>query len=158
MTDDTRENLDDLLEDLRVCMFTTTTDDGTLRSIPMARQEAELDPQQLWFITAKGTQHVDDVRARPHVLLSFSSSDTWVSLTGRAEVVDDTEKLRELWNTFAEAWLPEGPDGENSTLIKVSVEQAEYWDTPGGKVTSVLSLIKSKLTGETYDSNHGTVG
>ncbi len=156
MTED-QKKLDDLLEDLPIAMFTTTGDDGTLRSVPMARQEAELDPQQLWFITARDTEHVRDVQARPHVLLSFSSRDAWVSLTGHAEVVDDTAKLKELWNTFAEAWLPEGPEGPNAALLRVRVDKAEYWNTPGGKVASLISLVKTKVTGDTYDADHGVV-
>ena len=43
-------------------------------------------------------------------------------ITGRAEVVDDDAKLKELWNTFAEAWLPEGPEDPNATLIRVDVD------------------------------------
>ncbi len=110
MSDTTDEKtLDDLLTDLRIAMFTTITDDGTLRSIPMARQDTDLDPAELWFITAKDTEHTRDVAQRPDVQLTFSSSDSWVALTGHAEVVDDLAKLTELWNTFAEAWLPEGP-------------------------------------------------
>lgn len=154
---DHEKTLDDLLTDLRIAMFTTITDDGTLRSIPMARQDTDLDPAELWFITAKDTEHTQDVAKRPDVQLTFSSSDSWVALTGRAEVVDDLDKLKELWNTFAEAWLPEGPEGSNSTLIKVTVDKGEYWDTPGSKVASAISLVKSKITGEPYKSDHGVV-
>ena len=157
MSENDERTVDELLDGLPICMFTTITDEGSMRSVPMARQETDLDPQQLWFITARDTEHTQDVRDRPHVTLSFSSSDTWVSLTGRAEVVDDVDKLRELWTTFAEAWLPEGPEGENSTLLRVTVDRAEYWDTPGGKVASVISLVKTKLTGDTYDARHGVV-
>ena len=89
--------------------------------------------------------------------LSFSSRDAWVSLTGTAAVVDDRTKLEELWTTFAEAWLPGGPDNPEATLIRVDVDRAEYWDTPGGKVASLLSFAKTKLTGDTYDADHGVV-
>ena len=74
-----------------------------------------------------------------------------------AAVVDDDAKLKELWNTFAEAWLPGGPEDPNAVLIKVDVEHGEYWDTPGGKVASLLSFAKTKLTGDTFDADHGTV-
>jgi hypothetical protein len=37
------------------------------------------------------------------------------------------------------------------------VQQAEWWDTPGGKVASLISFAKTKLTGSTYDADHGTV-
>ena len=49
-----------------------------------------------------------------------------------------------------EAWFPQGPEDDSIVLIKVTGETAEYWDGPGGRVSSVLSLVKSKLTGERY--------
>ena len=153
--DDDQAKLIDLMQDMWIGMLTTTTDDGTLQSVPMARQE--VDPgAELWFITARDTRHVRDIGARPEVGLTFSSRDAWVSLHGTASVVDDRDRLAELWNTFAEAWLPGGPDDPNATLLRVEVSGGEYWDTPGGKVASLLSFAKTKLTGATYDAEHGT--
>ncbi len=158
MTDEAsdRDKLVELMREMRIAMFTTTADDGTLQAVPMARQEVE-PSGELWFITARDTRHVRDIRQRPHVGLTFSSADAWVSIHGTAEVVDDEAKLKELWNTFAEAWLPGGPEDPNAVLIRVDVDQAEYWDSPGGKVASLLSYAKVKLTGDTYDSEHGTL-
>lgn len=152
--DDDRAQLVELMRDMYVAMFTTTSDDGTLEAVPMARQEVEASGE-LWFITARDTRHVAHLAARPQVGLTFASRDAWVSIHGTAEVVDDEAKLEELWNTFAEAWLPGGPGDPNATLIRVDAEGGEYWDTPGGKVASLLSFAKTKLTGETYDTDHG---
>jgi general stress protein 26 len=110
----------------------------------------------MWFISARDTRHIEDIRTNPEVSVTFSSRDSWVAVVGRAAVVDDTAKLEELWNTFAEAWLPGGPEDPNAVLIRVDVDRAEYWDTPGGKVASLLSFAKAKLTGNTYDTDHGT--
>lgn len=154
-TEDARTFIE-LMDDLHVAMFTTRQGDGTLRSVPMARQQVDAG-STLWFITARDTEHVRDVRADPKVALTFHGSGTWVALTGTAEVVDDLDKLKELWSTFAQAWLPEGPEGENSSLIRVDVDTVEYWDSPGGRTASVLSLVKSKLTGETYDTDHDVI-
>jgi general stress protein 26 len=144
-----------LLDDKPIAMMTTFGPDGP-RSIPMARQE--VDPSaELWFITARDTEHTRAIQTEPRVSLTFSARDSWVAMTGRAHVVDDNAKLEELWNTFAEAWLPEGPDSERAVLIRVDVEKAEYWDSPGGKLASLLSFAKVKLTGDTYDADHGTV-
>jgi general stress protein 26 len=150
-----QERLVELMGDMHVGMLTTLGPHG-VRSVPMARQEVE-PSAQMWFITARDTEHVDAIRAEPTVALTFSSRDAWVALTGRAAVVDDTGKLAELWNSFAEAWLPGGPDDPNATLIRVDVERGEYWDTPGGKVASLISFAKTKVTGATYDAEHGTV-
>ena len=145
----------DLMSDMYIAMFTTTSEDGTLEAVPMARQEVEASGD-LWFISARDTRHVANIAARPQVGLTFSSRDAWVSIRGTAEVVDDKAKLEELWNTFAEAWLPGGPEDPNATLIRVDAAGGEYWDTPGGRVASLLSFAKTKLTGETYDADHGT--
>ena len=153
--DDDHTKLIDMLGDMHIGMLTTTTDDGTFQSVPMARQE--VDPTaELWFITARDTRHVRDIAARPEVALTFSSRDSWVALHGTATVVDDRDRLAELWNTFAEAWLPGGPDDPNATLLRVDLKGGEYWDTPGGTVASLLSFAKTKLTGDTYDTEHGT--
>jgi general stress protein 26 len=150
-----RQKLVDLMDDMPIAMFTTFGPEGP-RSVPMARQEVE-PGAELWFITARDTAHVRALAAEPKVALTFSSRDAWVAMTGHARVVDDLEKLKELWNTFAEAWLPGGPEDPNAALLHVAVDQAEWWDSPGGKVASLLSFAKTKLTGDTYDTDHGTV-
>ena len=149
------EKFAELVKDIPIAMMTTYGDDGP-RSLPMAREEIDAG-SELWFITARDTRHVRDVRQEPRVSLTFSSRDSWVAAAGRASVVDDRAKLEELWNHFAEAWLPGGPDDPNATLLRVDVDEVEYWDTPGGKVASLLSFAKVKLTGDTYDAEHGTV-
>lgn len=154
--DDQARTLVDLLDDLPIAMMTTTDAQGRLRAVPMARQEVEPDAD-LWFITGRDTEHVADIRANPQVGLTFSSRDTWVALRGTARVVDDEAKLAELWNTFAEAWLPGGPENPEAVLIHVQAEHGEYWDTPGGKIASLISFVKTKTTGEPYDSNTGSV-
>jgi general stress protein 26 len=150
-----RQKLIDLMSDMPIAMMTTFGPEGP-RSVPMARQE--VDPSaELWFITARDTRHVADLQADPQVLLTFSARDAWVAINGRAQVVDDLGKLKELWNTFAEAWLPGGPEDPNAVLIRVDAERGEYWDSPGGKVASLISFAKVKLTGDTYDAEHGSV-
>jgi general stress protein 26 len=150
-----RKKLVELLDDMPIGMLTTFGPEGP-RSVPMARQEVE-PSAEMWFISARDTAHTRAVEQEPRVALTFSARDSWVAVYGRAEVVDDTAKLSELWNTFAEAWLPGGPEDPNAVLIRVDVDHGEYWDSPGGKVASLLSFAKTKLTGDTYDSEHGQV-
>jgi general stress protein 26 len=150
-----QDKLVELLEDMHIGMLTTYGPEGP-RSIPMARQEVEASAE-LWFITARDTRHVRDLAAEPRVSMTFSARDSWVAVNGRATVVEDQARLKELWTTFAEAWMPEGPEDPNAVLLRVDVDEAEYWDTPGGKVASLISFAKTKLTGETYDADHGTL-
>jgi general stress protein 26 len=156
MTDTSdQKKLVELLDDMPIAMMTTFGTQGP-RSLPMARQEVE-PSAELWFITARDTEHVRAIATEPRVALTFSSRSAWVALGGRATVVDDQAKLEQLWNTFAEAWLPGGPKDDNATLIRVDVDHGEYWDTPGSKIASAISFAKAKVTGEPFNSDHGTL-
>lgn len=137
-----------LIADTQVCMFTTITD-GRPMSRPMAVQEVEFDGD-LWFFTKQGGRKVDQIGRERRVNLSFSSRSSWVSVTGEAEVVRDVAKAKELWNAGIEAWFPDGPEDPDIVLLKVHADGAEYWDTPGAGVVSVLSFVKAKMTGKPY--------
>jgi general stress protein 26 len=150
-----QETLIDLMQDMRVALLTTTAEDGSLHAVPMARQEVDLDTE-LWFITVRDSDHVRNLQARPSVGVTFSSSSAWVSVSGTAELVDDREQLESLWNTFADAWLPGGPDNPDAALIRVDLSGGSYWDSPGGRVASLISFVKSRVTGEPYEADHGT--
>lgn len=151
MSDVTSEagKLADLAKDIKIAMFTTTDEEGHYVSRPMAQQQVEED-SDLWFFAERDSSVVAHVATRPHVGITLSSSDTWISLDGEAELVEDVAKAKQLWNPFVEAWLPQGPEDPSVVLIKVNGHSAEYWDTPGGKVASVLSFVKAKVTGERY--------
>jgi general stress protein 26 len=150
MTSPETQKVAELARDIRIAMLTTTAQDGRLMSRPMAQQEVEFDGD-LWFFAERDSRKVAQVAAQPHVNVTLTSNDTWISLTGTAEVVTDVARAKELWNPFVEAWLPQGPEDPQVVLLKVNAETAEYWDTPGGRVASVLSFVKAKVTGERYD-------
>ena len=139
----------ELVSDIKFAMLTTVDADGELVSRPMAHQEVEAD-SDLWFFSSRDSRKVDHVRANPHVAVTLASSSTWVSINGSATVVEDVQKAKDLWSADMEAWFPQGPEDDSIVLIKVTGETAEYWDGPGGRVSSAISLVKSKLTGERY--------
>ena len=139
----------ELTKDIKITMFTTIDAEGHFVSRPMAHHLVEPDGD-LWFFAERDSRVVEQITANPHVGLTLTSNDTWISIDGDAGVVEDQAKKNELWNSWVEAWLPQGPDDPNVVLIKVDAHTAEYWDTPGGTVASLLSFAKSKITGEPY--------
>jgi general stress protein 26 len=139
----------ELTKDIKITMFTTIDAEGHFVSRPMAQQLTEPDGD-LWFFAERDSRVVEEITANPHVGITLSSNDTWISIDGDAQVVDDSAKAKELWNPFVEAWLPQGPEDPTVVLIKVDAHTAEYWDSPGGRVASLISLVKAKVTGEPY--------
>lgn len=156
MSDDQTEKVHDLIKKTRIAMLTSSEADGRLISKPMATQDVEFDGD-VWFIAERSSQKVRNITARPQVNVAYAGGSSWVSLSGTASVVDDAAKLAELWNMFTDAWMEGGPENPDNVLIKVDASSAEYWDTPGSKVTQVLNLVKAKVTGERYEADNEQV-
>ncbi len=144
---DVMEKVNELIKDIRITMMTTIDENGSPRSRPMHTHEAEFDGD-IWFMTGSDSNKVREIRGNPRVNLGYAatSNERYVSATGNATVLNDRAKIKEFWSPFLKAWW-EGSDDPDIRLIKVSVEQVEYWDTPGGKIASVLSIVKSAITG-----------
>jgi general stress protein 26 len=153
---DKQDKVRALIKDTRLAMLTSVSPTGRLISKPMATQDVEFDGT-VWFIAERASEKVHNIEANPQVNVAYASHDSWVSLSGRAEVVDDHAKLQELWNTFTGAWLEGGPENPNNILIKVTGDVAEYWDTPGSKVTQIANLVKAKVTGSTFEGDNEKV-
>jgi general stress protein 26 len=145
-----------LIKDSKIAMLTTLDPQGRIVSQPMATQDVEPDAD-LWFIAERSSEKVANIRRDSRVNVSYSSSDSWVSVAGTAEVVTDPAKMKELWNTFTDAWMEGGPENPENVLIRVHADTAEYWDSPGSKVTQVLNLLKAKATGERFEGDNKTV-
>ena len=144
------KKVNDLVDGIRFAMLTTVDDLGKLVARPLTVQEREFDGD-LWFLATRDSTAVVQLGVNPGAGVTLTSNDTWISLSGTAEMVDDSAKVKEFWNPFVEAWFPEGPDDPNIVLIKFTSDSAEYWDTPGGRVATVVNFVKAKVTGNQFD-------
>ena len=149
------EKLKELVEDIDFCMLTTIDADGTMRSRPMSTQQAEEDGD-LWFFTSADSPKVDELAADPRVNLSYAAKKDarYVSVSGTAEVFRDRAKMKELWNPILKAWFPEGLDDPNLALLKVKVDQAEYWDDHSSAMVRFFKMIGSTMTGRSYEAEN----
>jgi len=155
MTDSLDQNekikkLRELIKDIDIGMLTTIDEDGSLRSRPMStNSQVEFDGD-LWFFTDASSHKVTEVEQHHRVNVSFSDphKQRYVSVSGQAQLVLDRNKLQELWKPELKAWFPKGLDEPDIGLLKVSVEKAEYWDTPSSFVAHTFGLVKAITTGE----------
>lgn len=142
------EKLFELVDNFRIAML-TTLEDGLLRSRPMALMDVE-DDDTLWFFTSRDSEKVDEIAADHDVNLSFANerANTFISISGKAEVVRDVERQKELWNPYAKIWFEKGPADPDLVMLRVRPTQAEYWDSPQGKMVAMLGMIKALFKGE----------
>lgn len=144
------KKLRDLVKDINYCMLTSVDDDGSLHSRPMANNREIEDNGDLWFFTKASSHKVDEINHDRHVNVSFAAPDkqTYVSMSGKAILVRDRAQIEALWKPDLKAWFPEETNDPDIALIKVSVEKAEYWDSPSGFVAKAIGFVKAATTGQ----------
>ena len=150
--------LKDLIEDIDFAML-TTVNGGQLRSRPMSTQKFDFDGD-LWFFTSDNTHKVDEIERDNRVNVAYAKPEdnVYISVSGKAQLVKDREKIEELWNPILKAWFPKGLDDPTLSLLKVSVEEAEYWDSPSSTIVQLVGFVKALVTGKPADGgDHGKV-
>jgi general stress protein 26 len=139
-----------LIKEIDFGMLTTLDAEGRLNSRPMScNKKVEFDGD-VWFFTYGESPKVHQIETRPHVNVAFADpkSQTYVSLSGRAELVRDKAKIEELWEPALKAWFPKGVDEPDIALLKINADQAEYWDAPSSPIAHLASLAKVAVTGQ----------
>ncbi len=142
------QTLQQLLNNLKFGML-TTVHDGILRARPMTLLQCEADGN-LWFLTSNITSLGLDIESDARVNVSFSGGEQqgFVSVSGRAHLINDRAKLEELWNPAFVTWFPEGINDPTLSLLRIEAESAESWNTPHGAFTVLFGIIKAIATGE----------
>lgn len=122
----------------------------------MATQKAEFDGT-LWFFTRASSPKVDEVEQSHNVNLSYAAldSNTYVSVTGTASLVRDAAKAKELWNPILKAWFPKGLEDPDLALLHVTVQKAEFWDSPSSTMVHIAGFVKAIATGQAYKPSAG---
>jgi general stress protein 26 len=145
-----QEKLSELIKDIRFAMFTTHKPQGHLHSRPMTTQNKRIDDDSLWFFMSRSGDPVSEFRGDDQVNVSYAnpSSDTYVSVTGAARVVEDMAKKKALWNKAAEAWFKGGVDDPDLALVQVRIEHADYWDVKESKLVQLYRMAEAAVTGK----------
>ena len=147
MKQEEMETLRELIKDVDTAMLTTVTEEG-LVSRPMKTQEVEFDGD-LWFFTKKETNKYEEILNDQDVNVAYAGK-SYVSVRGRAEIVEDLNKKKELWSKAYEKIMQTSYDDSNVILIKVKAEAAEYWET--GNFVKKVAFMYQRMTGQNSES------
>ncbi|WP_102959562.1 pyridoxamine 5'-phosphate oxidase family protein [Mangrovicella endophytica] len=141
MADSATETFWTMVKDFETCMV-VTRDGGKLRARPMAPRVLD-DRSELLFLTERSSHKVDEIESDPQVACTFSKHGEYVSVSGRARISSDRQLVSRIWDSEAEAWLPEGKDDPNVVVLVVDPDQAEIWDVTTNKVKQAWEFAKA---------------
>ncbi len=146
-----RETLWKLIKGTRFGMFVTHHENGHLHSRPMTTQNKAIDEDDsLWFFMSRRGDSVADLAADAQVNVSYANpdDDSYVSVSGRANLVNNPAKVHELWTKMAGAWFPGGESDTDLALIQVRITHAHYWDVKESKLRQLYEMGKAAMTGK----------
>ena len=144
-----QDKLTELIKDIKFGMFTTHKVQGHLHSRPMTTQNKRIEDDALWFFMSRSGDPVSEFEGDDQVNVSYANpgSDTYVSVSGIAEVVEDSAKKQALWNKAAEAWFKGGVNDPDLALVRVRIEHADYWDVKESKLVQLYKMAEAAVTG-----------
>lgn len=111
------------------------------------------DRNEFLFLTKASSHKTQEIQDRNIVNLSFADpeKDLFMSVSGEGRLDENPEIARLIWNAYAEAYFPGGPESDDVAVLHVVPKQAEYW--VGGKPQQVemAELQKAIATGTEPD-------
>ena len=130
--------LNDLIRGTGTAVLTTVRSDGTLHSCPMASHTAD-EMGVLWFIAHDRSEKVEAVRTSQQVNVAYvdDAGQRYVSVSGFCELMRDHSLTRQLWQPGYKDWFPGGADDPELVLLKIGIQQAEYWDASQGRMVQL---------------------
>lgn len=94
------------------------------------------DEWTLRFMTDRRTRKFGEIaRTRRMTLVYYhEAGGAYVTLVGRAKIIDDVGVKQAVWRPASFKWHPGGPTDPNVVLVEFAAERIETWNTPAGIV------------------------
>jgi len=135
-----------LISDIPVAMV-VTRDGRHMRARPMAMRPAR-DEGAMYFLTDVDAPKADELRRNETICIALvdNRSQTYVSISGRADIIDDRDRVEDIWSIYDKAFWPDKSD-PRIRVLRVTPESAEFWEG-AGRVVAVVKLVAAMASGE----------
>ena len=135
MADKNIAELAEKMKDIDFAILSTRSEGGAIAGRPMSNnREVDFNGDAIFF-TCDDARSVADIRRDPQVGLAYQAKagmlgmrPFFLTVEGRAELVQDKAHFAEHWTSDLDRWFDQGIDTPGLTLIKVVAERVHYWD------------------------------
>lgn len=150
------DKVQSVINSVEFTMLTTRTPEGRLFSCPMNTIETSIGAREIWFIGHNPSDTATNINHDAEINLSYKTNDNkeYISIAGRAELVEDREKLEALWAPLYEAFYPDGKEDSRVQLIKVVPHGIEYWNN-GNVIANAAKVGAAMVTDKAYGESMG---
>jgi len=141
----------DMIKDIKFGMFTHRHADGVMHSQPLTTQNKSMDENdKLYFFVSRTSDVARQITLDNNVNVAYTDpgKDSYVSVSGKASLLEDMDKKEALWTPMAKAWFPGGPTDPEVALLQVHISHAEYWDVKDSKMVQMAKMLTAAVTGK----------
>lgn len=150
----------DVIAAIKVGMLVTQSAQcHALYARPMQTQQMDEDGC-LWFFSSTETDKDYEIENDATVNISYADTNksSYASISGQATTVHNKAKMEELWSPIMKAWYPDGLETLGISLLKITIDEAAYWDTTSNRMVELFKIAKAIVTGDTYEGGeHGKI-
>jgi general stress protein 26 len=117
-----------LIDEVTFCVAITQGEDGETN----ARVVQPLPIQEDWTVNTLTNRRCRKVReiersGRMTLLYQHDADRSYVTLIGRASVIEDLELKRAIWKPAHYRWNPEGPEDPATVFARLVPDRIELW-------------------------------
>ncbi|REG94466.1 pyridoxamine 5'-phosphate oxidase family protein [Algoriphagus antarcticus] len=150
-----------LIKEIKFGMLVTHDDlEEKLRGRPMSLVQDEYDGT-IYFFTDRTDAKAYEIKRDRDVCLTFADKDdqTYVSLSGKANLTEDKSLIDRYWNKWVAAWFPKGKDDPTLAMLEIKIQSGEHWKADENKLVQLFKIAKANLTdSEPEMGDHETFG
>jgi len=134
-TEDEEKHFWEITKNFKYAMLITRDSKSHICGRPMVVTLYDQLHGEIWFISqeAKAREAInhDIENVDQNVGVCFQAEKTFVSVSGKANVVRDKAAIEELWSESWRIWFPDGKESQDLAAIQVLILWAEFWDYSG---------------------------
>lgn len=152
---DAIERIRAVVKKTETCFFcTAVTTGGSGATRPMSVQEVD-SAGTLWFLSANDSHKNAEIGEEAAVRLFFQGSEHsgFLTLTGRARITTDRDRIKALWKPILKTWFTEGENDPRITAIAVAPSGGYYWDNKHGDAVAAVKMMIGAAVGKTLDDS-----
>jgi len=120
----------DLAKEFSQAMLVTLSPNKEIHARPMQILKSD-EKEGLWFVTPVDSPKIDEIQHHDAVNVCMQSGNKFLSISGKAKIIRDEEKIKEMWSSAWKLWFPHGKHSSDISLINVEPKLGEYWDWSG---------------------------
>jgi len=121
-------------------------------AVPMSRQEVD-ENGDIWFLFSSESETHQNLQQNNRLSLLYSdvSNYNFLSINGTGEISQDQARIKKYWNDTIAAWFEKGKDDPHIRILKVTTQDAHYWDNKSNKLITLLKVAASAVGGKQMD-------